>query len=474
MQVVIRNQVVVDFCEKYPSFSIEDVVAEYVTSVNRLGLKEGPDMFKEMAYTNRRMLVAIDELKHGSEETARKMLAESGALIKSSTLDVISLVTESSRMIRNGFDDNESLNSRILASVNTETGDAVRKLTTAFDSTASELAKVVQDSVVKAVSSSYTLDELCERLSRLLACTPNDPTLRYLKDAFGNSDAKCIESSLRNVPNDLTLDYLKEVLSILQKEMDIKSTVKSVPNDITLDYLQRVMECLKGSLSHRDVDELGRSLNVKISDCGTKVDKVESMLEDYLNSFKTSSVKGRNAEVKTLWSLETAFPKHDVCSVPSSQQKGKMDIVLSHPDYPDISIDTKCYTRSVPKNEIVKFEGDIVLGNTHGIMISLSSKIIGKPHFSVDVIHGNVAVYLSNTGGDIECVKLAVDVIYSLSKILKKGTARSLDEKSLRAIEGIVRDDVVILNRMRDNLLSVVEDIKRMSVSKIVSFIQSA
>ncbi len=480
MQVLITNQNVIDFCRKYPSFSIESTLVEYVDSVNRLSLAEGNSIFECVTSTSEKMMKALDGLR---------LVTESSVVSNEKNVkDVLDLV--------------KSTDERYTSTMKRVVGDCRSGLVKVVNDTEQTLWRSINNSretvisTVRGLSNGYTLSDLENKVANLLKNTPNEQTLGYLKNVLeksgGGVSEERVVNLLKNTPNEQTLGYLKDVLEksgggvseervvtllkntpneqtlgylkdVLEKSGDSEElvrTVKTVPNDILLGHVTSVMDCVRESRNE------GLALAGKVTD-------VDSAFKEYISSFKTGSVKGRNTEIKTLMALETVFPNHDVLSVPSSKQKGKMDIILSHPDYPDISIDTKNYTKSVPKTEVMKFEGDMMAGDTHGIMVSVSSKIIGKPHFSIDVVNGNVGVYLSNTGGDTECIRIAVEIVYSLSKVLTRGDGRTLKEGALRSIEDIVRDDVIVLGRMKSNLTSVLEDVKKMSVGKIAAILQS-
>jgi hypothetical protein len=149
-----------------------------------------------------------------------------------------------------------------------------------------------------------------------------------------------------------------------------------------------------------------------------------------------------------------------------------MDFVLSLNGYPNISIDIKDYAKSVPKTEVLKFENDMVIGNTHGIMVSISTKIIGKPHFTIEVIKGKVAIYLSNTSYDFECVKIAVEVIYNMHKVLDINGKMGISQDIVNDIERLLREDLSKLLKVKESLTMSLEYIKDMTTSRIIDLLQ--
>lgn len=106
-------------------------------------------------------------------------------------------------------------------------------------------------------------------------------------------------------------------------------------------------------------------------------------------------------------------------------------------------------------------------------MISIGSKISGKPHFTINILNGNVAVYLSNTRGDTECIKIAVDIIYNLSKILEKNgkSFNEISKDTISTIEEIIRNDLERIDRIKGYLTSSLEEIKEMSIGRIIELL---
>jgi len=92
--------------------------------------------------------------------------------------------------------------------------------------------------------------------------------------------------------------------------------------------------------------------------------------------------------------------------------------------FPDIRIDNKKYTSTVPMKEITKFKGDLDLHNCHGIMISMTTGIVGKGN-TIDIeqlANGKLAIYLSNIGENVDMVIDAMAIIYRFHEIMKIST----------------------------------------------------
>jgi hypothetical protein len=258
-----------------------------------------------------------------------------------------------------------------------------------------------------------------------------------------------------------SLGVIQETLAGIPKQDYIHNVIQGVPNLITESRLQEII---------RKLDTTVTSETIKTIPNETMLSELRGLREEfdkYTSLFKTGSVKGRSTELKVMMQLDNVFPKHDIISVPSSKQKGKMDLILSRSGFPDISIDTKNYTKTVPKSEVEKFERDILSGGTHGILISVSSKITGKPHFTIDIIKGKVGIYLSCTGGDTDCIALAVDLIYTLDKCLECGDGTSVSKSDLDEIQKIIIDGNNSLEKVRGMLKESLEELRKVNLERI-------
>ena len=313
---------------------------------------------------------------------------------------------------------------------------SINKLVSEYVSSVLKLGVCNEDTlgpfIRDVVQKGYT--ELKDSLENVIRTVPNDAIIQKIE-------------GIRDSPNTVTMGMLRDI----SNKVVCSSDLRDIPNDVTVNYL--------------------KTLETMATTSDSALKDLASSFTEYTSLFKTGSVKGRNTELKTIMQLDSVFPRHDVIHVPSSKQKGKMDIILSLEGRPDISIDTKTYTKTVPKSEVCKFEGDIALGDTHGIMVSTTSKIIGKPHFTIDIIKGNVAVYLSNVGLDTSCIELAVDIIYSLHKVLE-GRNGGISSDTVLRIEDLIREDLKRLDKIRESLNVSLVCVKEMTLSRILELLK--
>jgi hypothetical protein len=142
-------------------------------------------------------------------------------------------------------------------------------------------------------------------------------------------------------------------------------------------------------------------------------------LNTFLNKYKTnSSVKG-NVSESELYSLLQKIVPHDFL-VKCSKEACSCDIRLTRKDkrYPNILFENKDYSVTVNTEEVEKFERDLKLQHCHGIFISQNSPIAYKENFHIDIINNIIHLYIPNAGYDIEKIKLAINIVDSLSEKL--------------------------------------------------------
>ena len=142
-------------------------------------------------------------------------------------------------------------------------------------------------------------------------------------------------------------------------------------------------------------------------------------LSAFLNKYKSnSSIKGAVSECE-LYSLLQKIVPHDYL-VRCSAEAASCDIRLTRKDkrLPTILFENKDYSATVNTEEVEKFERDLKHQRCHGIFLSQNSPIAYKENYHIDIIGNLVHLYIPNAGYDIEKIKLAINIIDSISEKL--------------------------------------------------------
>lgn len=141
--------------------------------------------------------------------------------------------------------------------------------------------------------------------------------------------------------------------------------------------------------------------------------KVLDDLGEFLGKYKGSSNKGKFGEQNLSSILTTLYSNAEITN--TSGMKASGDFIMRRLDKPVILFENKDYDYNIPKDEIAKFIRDVDTQNMHGIFSSQYSGIAFKQNFQIDINKGNVLVYIQHCEYSPDKIRIAVDIIDSLS-----------------------------------------------------------
>ena len=148
-------------------------------------------------------------------------------------------------------------------------------------------------------------------------------------------------------------------------------------------------------------------------------EKLSNELNDFLNKYKNnSSLKGGVSENELYFMIQSIMPCDEIVKVSTETASCDFKVNRKNKDKPTILFENKDYNRSVSTDEVKKFERDLQLQKFHGIFISQKTPITFKDNFQIDIINGLIHIYIPNANYDIEKLKVAIDIIDSLSSKL--------------------------------------------------------
>ena len=144
--------------------------------------------------------------------------------------------------------------------------------------------------------------------------------------------------------------------------------------------------------------------------------KLTTELNDFLNKYKNnSSSKGNVSEAELYYMLQSIMPSDEIIKVSSDTASCDFKVVRMDKSKPTILFENKDYSRSVTTDEVKKFERDLQIQKIHGIFISQKSPITFKNQFQIDIINGLIHIYIPNAEYDTNKIKIAIDIVDSLS-----------------------------------------------------------
>jgi hypothetical protein len=148
--------------------------------------------------------------------------------------------------------------------------------------------------------------------------------------------------------------------------------------------------------------------------------KLVGELHNFLDKQQNnSSFKGNVSENKLYTILQTLFYGDEIINVSTDTACCDFKVNRKDKNKPTILFENKEYFATVPTKEVNKFERDLQLQKNHGIFMSQTSPITFKDNFQIDIINGYIHVYIPSCNYDNDKIKIAVDMVDSLSSKLE-------------------------------------------------------
>jgi len=149
-------------------------------------------------------------------------------------------------------------------------------------------------------------------------------------------------------------------------------------------------------------------------------DKLFNELDDFLNKnkYKNSTVRGKTGENQLEEILNQMFPSAMVKNTSGTTAAGDFILQEREQGKQNILFENKHYSSNVNSDEVLKFLRDVREQKCNGIMLSQTSGIVTKKQFQVEIIDSLIVVYVLNCEYDPDKIKIAVDIIDTLSSCL--------------------------------------------------------
>lgn len=286
-------------------------------------------------------------------------------------------------------------------------------------------------------------------LTTLKITETKDNYIHELKELINKNDSN-IPSVLNQVIQDNTKSLIDKTSSLLHEiipnnEKFIESQFKLFQQTVQLDLIKSLNDMKSGSIDNK-LNDFATQLDIKltnlvykcvntseerlsdkithINDVNNKIyttqDKLINSITDITDKFKNSSHKGSYAENILFNIVSSMYPTADVVDTTRDGSKCG-DLLLKRQDKDGIVFENKAYTCNVPQDEVNKFQRDIHLHEYNGIFLSQSSGISGKPNFFIEInSKNNILLYVHKVGYSQDLIKLAVDVIDTISEFIHK------------------------------------------------------
>jgi len=369
-------------------------------------------------------------------------------------------------------DTTTSVNSQILAFI-TENHRQMESIKTNLVSVQDNVAKMNADFssqlMMQFLSSKKEYMEDIKQIISNTTLTANEKISSLMEK---NNNYLIDKTSLilnENVPRQIK-DSVKEVYSVLKTDTDILAKTynseKSFQEFIhqfdqkystMLQNVQQPLYSFFNATEDRIMKNLG-DIKERSGESITTQTKMFGELSEFLGKYKVSSHKGNLGEERLCSVLTEIFPSADLANTSGTKASG--DIIMKRIDKPAILFENKDYSKITDKDEVAKFIRDIDVQNIHGIFMSQHSGIALKNNFQIEIHKGNVLVYIQHCEYSPDKIKIAVDIIDSLSV--------KIDELNTDDEHGINQDTLDEMNReyqdfvlQKENALTTLRDFQK-------------
>ena len=240
-----------------------------------------------------------------------------------------------------------------------------------------------------------------------------DKTTLLLNDVIPKSNDgyyKQLQESISTFQKSITEDTTK-LLNSVNKDESLSTFISTFETKST-NMLQPVFSFINAS-----EERINKNLiSLKEDNNNSAQDKIMNELSEFLGKYKNSSFKGQFGENQLESVLNQMFPSAEVIN--STGIKASCDFRINRSNLPTILVETKNYDKNVTIDEVKKFIRDIEEQKCHGVFLSQHSGITSKQNFQIDIKGKNVLVYVHNVDYCPNTIKIAIDIIDSLSEKL--------------------------------------------------------
>ncbi len=425
-KIIVKNKRLVSFYSENPSINFEAVNLLFLDLIEKLTL----DMNSTMTSTiNSQILSSVNELKQDNKSI------HSNIKLLSSEL-------------------NNSINSK-------------------FQDSKREYIEETKNIIFNNFSQNndFISNLLIQNTSQLV-----DKTTLLLNDIIPKSN----ETQYRQLESSMTV-FQKSI------EEDTKKLLNAVDKEDSLDKFYNVFETKSNNLLlqplYSFINATEERINKNVSSINdsnsiSSHEKIFTDLSDFLGKYRNSSYKGQFGENQLETVLNQLYPTGEILNTTGTP--ASCDFRVNRQNLPTILFETKNYDRNVTIDEVKKFIRDIDQQKCHGIFLSQHSGITSKQNYQIDIKGSNILVYVHNVDYCPNTIKIAADIIDSLSdKLSEIEDSNEIISIPQEVIDDINKEYATFIERKSKiieyskefikKLSTDVDDIKFPSLSKYLS-----
>ena len=283
-------------------------------------------------------------------------------------------------------------------------------------------------------SSKSTLDDLENNIKKNIIIPVHDNHHKLIEQLHKlvehNNDSNTIDSKISSISHTwnskidnllLHIKQLDDTVNTTSSSSNIKTVLSELLKDIEKQHISinTTMTLIRDDIrtNTSDISNI-KSDNSEIKHTINSNDKQSTIELTKLSNNSTN--KGALAEHKIFNLLITHLPPdHGYNVLKTGHLPHSCDFLLTCDNHPDVRLECKDYSNTVPQTEVDKFIHDLHSCNNHGIFISLYSSISNKPLFDFEQLsNGKFAIYLSNNQYNYKIIIRMLRILYKLDSII--------------------------------------------------------
>jgi predicted Zn-ribbon and HTH transcriptional regulator len=271
-----------------------------------------------------------------------------------------------------------------------------------------------------------------------------------------------IDNSIKNLYDSINQDTNKLIENINKDDKIISDFVLNIDskfNNMIVSLQQPIFTYIQSS-EDRTSNNV-QQIRDKLITQQMSQDNLNVGIHEFLNKYKhNSSSKGNVSEHELYSILQNIFPSDEIIDCSGETATCDYRVNRLNQNKPAILFENKDYSRSVTTDEIKKFERDLNQQKLHGIFISHKSNITYKEPFQIDIIDNLIHIYLPNTHYGVEKIKIAVEIIDTLSTKLNHITNTQTESTTININKDDIDELVELFNEFNTQKSSLIDTIK--------------
>jgi len=243
-----------------------------------------------------------------------------------------------------------------------------------------------------------------------------DKTTILLNDVVPKSQERLhatLQSNLKDLHADMNKDVSKMIGSV-SNEQALHAFLLSFETKYNT-MMQSIQQPLFSFFTASE-DRISKNIDILKETSQTTLTAQKPILDDlseFLGKYNMSSNKGKYGEQNLCSMLTSMYPSAEIQDTTGLKASG--DFIMKRLDKKHILFENKEYKANIDKDEIAKFIRDIDTQNINGVFLSQYSGIAFKQNYQIDIHKGNVLVYVQNCEYSADRIRIATDIVDSLS-----------------------------------------------------------